>query len=149
MRQIKAAQVPAQLSQQRHQVRWPIALRIVRPFALPNEQREQVLLHFASPRVHIAQACQDRGHEEPLLCLPHVVLGSGLRESMLDEAIELLLLDLMRCLLDEQPCHVLQHHRLQRQAAGQLTQLDERATAQTIHGFERLPCRPRRNEKRQ
>ena len=51
----------------------------------------------------------------------------------------ILLLDLMRCLLDEQPRHVLQHHRLQRQAAGQLTQLDERATAQTIHGFERLP----------
>jgi hypothetical protein len=149
MRQIEAAQVPTKRSQQGQQVRWSKALRIVRPFALPSEQREQVLLHFASPRVHIAQACQDRGHEEPLLCLPHVVLGCGLAEPMLDEAREPLLFDLAGRLLNEQPRHILQQHRLQRQAARQLTPLAERAAAQTIHGFEHLPCRRRRDEKRQ
>jgi len=125
-------QVPTLQAQQRHQVRWSIALSIIRPFTQLSEQGEQVLLHFASPRVQTAQACQDGGYDEPLLRLPHVFTGSGLRKPMLDEAREPALLDLAGRLLNEQPCHVFQHHRVQCKAARQLSPLDERAAAQTL-----------------
>ncbi len=54
MRHIEAAQVPILLAQQHHQVRWSIALCILRPFVLLGEQREQALLYFSSPGVRPA-----------------------------------------------------------------------------------------------
>jgi hypothetical protein len=51
MRHIEVAQVPILLAQQRHQVRWSIALCILRPFALLGEQ---ALLYFSSPGVRPA-----------------------------------------------------------------------------------------------
>ena len=76
---------------------------------------------------------QDGCHYEPLLGLPHVFLGSGLAEPMLKEAREPPLFDLAGRLLNEQFRYVLQHHRVQRKAAGQLSPLDERAAAETVN----------------
>jgi len=44
MRQVKATQMPAQLSQQRQQIRRPIPLCLVSPLAQVIEQGEQPLL---------------------------------------------------------------------------------------------------------
>ena len=53
LRQIQAAQVPALLAQKRQHVRRSVALRILCFCTQLVEQREQVLLHFNSPTVHI------------------------------------------------------------------------------------------------
>src|SRR5258708_24066483 len=44
LRQIQATQVSAKLSQQRKEIRWSIPLSVVSPFALLDDQREQLLL---------------------------------------------------------------------------------------------------------
>src|SRR6266516_855121 len=62
---------------------------------------------------------------------------------MLDEEREPPLLDLLTCRVDQPGGHVLQHHRLQGEAAGTLPPLDERASAQAIHGFQHLYVRKR------
>ncbi len=81
--------------------------------------------------------------------LPHVFVGSGLREPILDEVREPPLLDLTGCLLNEQPRHVLQHNRLQLNAARPLAPLDERAAAQVVDRCQYLPLRQRHDEQGQ
>jgi hypothetical protein len=57
---------------------------------------------------------------------------------MLTEQEQPPLLDFLAC-RDNQPAgHILQHHRVQGKAAGLLPPLDERASAQPIHGFQYL-----------
>jgi len=68
---------------------------------------------------------------------------------MHDEAVQPPLRDLTGRFNNEQPRHVLQHHRLQRKAAGQLSPLDERTPTQAVHGLEHLPRKPRCDEQDQ
>ena len=98
-------------------------------------------LHFASPRVSAAQVRENRGYEEPLLRLSHVVFSSRLADSMLDEEREPPLFDLAGRLLNEQRHHVLQHHRLQLQAARSVALFDKRAAAQGVDCRQHLPWR--------
>src|SRR5579884_1505591 len=60
---------------------------------------------------------------------------------MLSQAPEPTLLNLATGLLDEVGRHVLQHHRVQREAAGPLPWLNEAASAQAIEGFQYLHTR--------
>lgn len=64
---------------------------------------------------------------------------------MLDEEREPPLLDLLAGLLDQPAGHVLQHHRLQGEAAGRLPALHQRAPVQPIHGFQDLCVRKPRH----
>src|SRR5439155_20055048 len=75
LRQVQAAQVPAQLVQQRQQVRRSIALGVICPCAQLAQQRQQVLLHCGSLQVDTLHLGEQRSHDEPLLGLPPVVLG--------------------------------------------------------------------------
>ena len=55
---------------------------------------------------------------------------------MLQEKREPALPDLLARRADQPAGHVLQHHRVQGKAACPLPPLDERASAQSIHGFQ-------------
>ena len=57
--------------------------------------------------------------------------------------------DLLTCCGDELRGHILQHHRLQGEAADPLSPLDERAPAQPIHGFQHLSTRQRGHQHRE
>src|SRR6266446_6265528 len=119
------------------------------PCSQLGEQREQVLLHFGSLRVHVAQARQNWGHDEPLLGLPHVFTGIGQFQSMLDETSEPALLDLAARLRDELRGRILQHHRLQRKASRLFPPLHQGAPLQRLHGFQHLSTRERRAQHRE
>src|SRR5437899_3544804 len=121
--------MPAKLSQQRKQIRWSIPLSVVSPFALLDEQREQLLLQRGSQRVGAAQASQNGGHNEALLGLPHIFFAGSQFKTMLDQARASALLDLAGHLCNE-PCrHIFQHDRLQREAPLSQALLNKRAAA--------------------
>ncbi len=110
LRQIQPTQVPAQQAQQRHQVGRAIALGIVGPCAKVVQQREQLLLESSALRVHVPQLREQRSHKEALLGLPHIFLGSGQFQAMVDEAREGALPDLAGYLGEEPLRCILQHH---------------------------------------
>ena len=62
---------------------------------------------------------------------------------MLTEPEQPPLLNLLACRDDQPAGHILQHHRVQGKAPGSLPPLDERASAQAIHGFQYLDVRKR------
>src|SRR5437588_12308270 len=124
--------MPAKLSQQRKEIRRSIPLSVVSPFALLDEQHEQLLLERGSQRVGAAQASQNGGHKEALLGLPHIFLGGSQFQTMLDQARASALLNLAGHLRNE-PCrHILHHDRLQREAPLSLAPLNERAAGQAM-----------------
>src|SRR6266849_10299895 len=130
--------MPAKLSQQRKEIRWSIPLSVVSPFALLDEQREQLLLYRGSQRVGVAKASQNGGHNEALLGLPHIFLAGSQFQTMLDQTRASALLDLTDHLRNE-PCrHIFHHDRLQREAPLQLARLNERAAAQALDRFQHL-----------
>jgi hypothetical protein len=105
------------------------------------QQGEQLLLHFASSLVSIVQLRKNWCHNQPLLGLSHVFLGTGLLQPKLYETIQLLLLDLVGYLLNQHRGHILQHHGMQRKAGIALSALDQRAPTQAIHRFKHLDAR--------
>ncbi len=141
MRQVQLTQIPAQQPQQRHQVGRAIPLGLLGPSAQPIQQRAQLPLHLGSRMSHALQAFEQRSQQQPLLRLPHIVLGPCLREAMLTEPEQPPLPDLLAGRGDQPAGHILQHHRVQGEAASMLPPLDERAPAQAIHGFQHLDVR--------
>jgi hypothetical protein len=125
--------VPTQQPQQRHQVGRAIALGLL---AQRVEYPAQLPLHLGSALVDALEARQQRGEQQPLLGLSHVFLGLSLREAMLPEPEQPPLPDLLTGRDDQPAGDILQHHGLQGEAAGTLPPLDERASAQAIHGFQ-------------
>ena len=109
MRQVETTQVSAKLSQQHKEIRWSIPLSVVSPFALLDEQREQLLLYRGSQRVGVAKASQNGGHNEALLGLPDLFLGGGQLQTMLGQAKASALPDLADHLRNE-PCRHIFHH---------------------------------------
>src|SRR5947209_17818648 len=93
LRQIDASQMSPMLTQQRQHIGRSIALGIVGPCAQLVQQREQLLLQSSALRVHVPQLREQRSHKEALLSLPHIFLGSGQFQAMVDEAREGALLD--------------------------------------------------------
>jgi len=83
------------------------------------------------------------------LDLPHVFLGSGQFQAILDQAREPTLLDLAGYLHDEPVGRIFQHHRLQREAPLSFSALDQRTAAQRLHGVQHLGTRERRDQHRQ
>src|SRR2546421_5770309 len=66
--------------------RWPRnTLGLLGPLAQPIQQCAQLPLHLSSSLVDALQARQQRSQQQPLLRLPHVFLGSRLREAMLTD----------------------------------------------------------------
>ena len=82
------------------------------------------------------QSCEQGGEQQSLLRLPHIFPGVSLGETILDELIELVLLNLAACFCNQDRRHILQHDRLQRKAAPTLPSLDQGASPQTVDGFQ-------------
>src|SRR2546425_5145618 len=80
MREIETAQMPAKRSQEADEVGRSIALLLLLQRTQLAEQPKQLLLHRLFPPVDSLQAHEDRGHNQPLLRLPHIFLGSRLLE---------------------------------------------------------------------
>ena len=105
--------MPAQLAQEHDQVGRPIALGLLFPRTQLAEQPQQLLLHRPGLAVDGLQAQEHRGYDQPLLRLPHIVLGSRLHQRIAEQPLPPGALNLLTHLLHQHLRHEFQHHRVQ------------------------------------
>jgi len=86
-------------------------------------------LHLASPLVQTMQPGEKWCHNQPSLGLSHIFLRAGLFQSILDEAIQPTMLNLVRRFSNQHFGHILQNHCLQREAGLALPALDQGTSA--------------------
>ncbi len=136
--QVQPGQIAARRAQQRQQVGRRIPLNLVPLPPQRLQQRQQARLQGRGLWQRGAQAGQQRGHQQANLRLANELLAAGQLQPVIAQEIQAPALDLAGRCGDEARRGVVQHDRLQGEAALHLAALDQRAAAQRVQRLQDL-----------